>query len=179
MDRFEEAKKALMELYEKGAELDGEVSHALNTLDWLCKLTDAPSEYLMLAALGHDIERCVPPRESQAENEDYDIYKKRHSDRCAVLIKAFSLKHGYNQDEATRIAELVRLHEVGGDLEVNLLQDADSISYFDNNLERYFKRSGYEKTVAKVKWMFDRCSVRAQKIIRELPTYQKFIKRAS
>lgn len=176
MDRFETIKKELIELYEKGAVLEGEVSHAQNTLEWLVKLTSNPPEHLKIATFAHDIDRVVQPRELQKVGESYDDYKKRHSERGAMLIEKFALKHGYDPEEAKEIAELVRLHVVGGNHEADILQDADSISYFDHNLERYFKRKGYKDTAAKVKWMFERCSKRAQDIIRELPMYKKFSK---
>ncbi len=40
------------------------------------------------------------------------------------------------------VHRLVCLHEVGGDLRSDLLKDADSLSYFDVNLPRYFERGG-------------------------------------
>jgi hypothetical protein len=74
----------------------------------------------------------------------------------------------------TDATELVRLHEVGGTEDADILRDADSISFFDNNLEFYISYKGFEEAVKQVAYKFDRCSPRAQKHIRELKPYQSF-----
>ncbi|PWG74904.1 hypothetical protein DF186_15480, partial [Enterococcus hirae] len=46
--------------------------------------------------------------------------------------------------------------------------DADSISYFDNNVENYLKRKGHEETRKKIDFMFYRASHKAQRIINDI-----------
>lgn len=171
MKKFEEAVKTILE---KQSDLD-ERKHSENTRDWLFKLTEKPSEEVQLAALGHDIDRSIAPRVIQEENESYDNYKVRHSERSSQLIGIILSELNFEEQFVSRVMELVKYHEVGGDEEMNLLQDADSISYFDKNLEGYAARKTKEQTAAKVKWMYERCSLRTKTYINELKTYQKIV----
>ena len=45
--------------------------------------------------------------------------------------------------------------------------DADSIAFFEGNVEYYFKRYGERKTSFKFKFMYERMSERAKKIVRK------------
>jgi hypothetical protein len=62
------------------------------------------------------------------------------------------------------VHRLVCAHEVGGDPRSNLLKDADSLSYFDVNLPRYFEREGWEETRRRCAWGYQRLSGRARSI---------------
>jgi hypothetical protein len=64
-----------------------------------------------------------------------------------------------------KVKHLVLFHEIGGDEETNLLRDADSISFFEDNLEYYFETFGSEKTDFKIKYMYDRVSNKAKDIV--------------
>ena len=149
--------------------------HSENTRDWLFKLADVPSDEVQLAALAHDIDRSIAPRILQGEKESHDDYKVRHSERSSQLVGQILHDLKFEEKIVLRVMELVKFHEVGGDEEMNLLQDADSISYFDVNLEGYAARNTKEKTAAKVKWMYERCSPRARTQINGLKTYQKIV----
>jgi len=171
ISKFDKAVKIILE---KLSDL-GERTHSENTRDWLFKLTEKPSEETQLAALAHDIDRSIEPKIVQRKTESYQDYKVRHSERSSQLIGQILREIGFEENFVFRVMSLVKFHEVGGDEETNLLQDADSISYFDKNLEEYAARNTKEKTMSKVKLMYDRCSARAKKYIDGLATYQKFI----
>lgn len=156
--------------------VEGEKTHGLNTLEWVKKLSQEPSHELQVAALSHDIDRSIEPVVRQKKEETYDAYKHRHSLRSSKIIKDLLMKHNLPPKTINKISELVKNHEIGGDAETNILQDADSISFFDNNLEGYIKRNDIKKSKEKSAWMFNRCSPRAQRQIKTLPTYQKFTK---
>ena len=57
-----------------------------------------------------------------------------------------------------KACHLVVYHEIGGDLEADLLKDADSIAYFDYNLPFYFKREGWQETMRRCQWGYERLS---------------------
>ena len=176
MDDFKSVINKINKLL-KVARPKDEFSHAQNTLKWVKLLAKEPSQALVIAALAHDIERWSrEDREHQRANESYDEYKRRHSNIGAEIISNLLSQFNFSKDFIAQVADLVREHEFGGNTETNILQDADSISFFDNNLDYYLKRNGYKRTAEKVKWMFNRCSKRAQAQIVQLPKYQIFSK---
>jgi len=156
------------------SEIDEDKLHSISTWQWVLKILPNTNMELQIAALAHDIERGVKPRENQRENESYDDYKKRHSKRSADIMKKILIKNGIEANSTKKIVDLILNHEIGGNKEANVLQDADSISFFDIGIPSYLKRKGEDKTKAKIKWMFSRCSAQAKSYIKKLPTFKKF-----
>ena len=168
MERFECLAKQVYEILKK-SELDLEIPHAKNTLKWIFKMKPNPSEALMIAAIGHDIERGYPPRVKQKEGEAFDELKARHSKRSAEKMTILMKKLGYDLSTIDAVVDLVLKHEVGGTEDSDILMDADSISYFDpENLEYYAQRKTPEEVKYQIEYKFNRCSKRAQKYIKKL-----------
>jgi len=142
-----------------------DTAHSQNTYEWLKKLDQNASEELQIAALAHDIDRAIDPRIIQEKDESYDNYKVRHALRSSKLIADLMLQHDYSQDSIEKTSLFVKNHEVGGDKDMNTLTDADSISYFDTNIDWYYEMKGPEKTKDKIIFMYQRVSPRAKKII--------------
>lgn len=157
------------------SDLDLEAEHAENTLFWTLKLKSSASLALQIAALAHDIERSRPDRYRSEDFSDHAEYKRKHSDKGAEMLTELLEKYDIDRDTVTEAAELVKLHEVGGTEDADVLQDADSISFFDNNLEFYYSYRGLEGTLKQIKYKFERCSTRAQEQIKHLDGYQKFM----
>ena len=63
---------------------------------------------------------------------------------------------------------LVKCHEVGGDVYSDLLKDADSISYFEVNMPLYFQREGYEETVRRCIWGYQRLSAKMKPVCQKM-----------
>lgn len=75
---------------------------------------------------------------------------------------------------------MISKHEVGGDDDQNLVKDADSISFLENNvdvfLSEHVQKSGKEKVRDKFNWMFDRITgEKAKELAR--PLYEEAIRR--
>jgi len=47
-------------------------------------------------------------------------------------------KHDFNEKTIEKTKFLIENHETGGNGDVEILMEADSLSFFDNNLEHYF-----------------------------------------
>lgn len=156
------------------SDLDLEAEHAENTLLWVKKLKPEASLALQIAALGHDLERGRPDRFKSEDFKDHAEYKKAHSEKGAEILEEILKKYKLDTKIIQEAANLVKIHEVGGTEDADILQDADSISFFDNNLEFYIGYKGLEGAKKQVKYKFERCSPRAQKCIKDLEVYQKF-----
>lgn len=155
-------------------------AHSLNTYKWVKKLNPNASEELQIAALTHDIDRAIDPMIIRKDNESYDHYKVRHALRSSQLIADLMIKHDYPKNSINKTSLLVKNHEVGGDKDMNTLTDADSISYFDVNIDWYYEMKGPKITKDKIIFMYQRISPRAKKIVNSLkfknPEIQKIFK---
>lgn len=159
------------------SELRLERTHAKNTLYWVKKLKPNASLALQIAALAHDIERGNLNRYKEGDFNSHQEYKKAHSERGAEILNEILKKHNINSKIIDGATKLVRLHEVGGNEDADILMDADSISFFDNNLEFYISYKGIEGAIKQVEYKFQRCSTRAQKFIEKLKKYKLFKKK--
>lgn len=159
------------------SDLGRESSHAENTLHWVMKIKPDAHLALQIAALAHDIERGVSPRFKSDDFKNHGDYKKAHSERGADILNKILNKHDIDKKIIKEATDLVRLHEVGGTDYADILMDADSISFFDNNLEFYYKYKGLEGTLKQIDYKLQRCSPRAQKYIGNLEIYKSFMQK--
>ena len=70
---------------------------------------------------------------------------------------------------------LVRHHETGGTDRVDILKDADSISYFDVNLPHYLLRNNLKETKKRCLWGYKKLSDNGKTIVAELNYQNKEI----
>jgi 5'-deoxynucleotidase YfbR-like HD superfamily hydrolase len=168
MNRFDIAKAKIAEIISQ-SKTEEDPSHSLNASKWLLVLKPDADEVLQLAALAHDIERAMPDRLKQDQFETYEEFKSQHAHRAGEIAATIIKEAGYSDYDAKRIYEVIKDSEFGNDNpEVNLVMDADSISYFDNNIDYFFTRNGLDKTQIKASFMYGRASDRAKKYILEV-----------
>lgn len=136
--------------------------HAENTLRWLVRLAPDADDALRIAALAHDIERARASRLRQEQFNDYDAFKAQHAETGAQMTEAILAEHGVEPAVRVEACRLIGRHEFGGDPRSDLLKDADSLSYFDHNLPLYFAREGWEATLRRARWGYQRLSARAR-----------------
>ena len=127
--------------------------HSKNTLEWLLKLMPDANERLKIAALGHDIERAIEKRKvRQQDYKDYDAFKDAHALNSANVLAEIMQACDIDKKTIDEVFSLVRHHETGGTDRIDILKDADSISYFEVNLPLYFVRN-----TLKEKRKFQKC----------------------
>lgn len=182
MKWYKKTKKFVEESFAKRGKI--RMVHYSRTVFWVQKLYSKADEALLTAAVAHDIERAF-------RNTAIDIVKKSkdgfldekhlnlHQEKGANLIADFLDKEGADKKFIKKVYVLISKHEVGGNKEQNILKDADSISFFENNIDNFIEkdavRVGKEKVRIKFDWMFDRItSDEAKKIAR--PWYEKGLK---
>ncbi len=142
--------------------------HSKNTLKWLLKLKPDADEALKIAALGHDIERAIEER--KVKREDYKSYyqfKDAHALNSAKIMVELMKDCKINQELIDDVYFLVRHHEVEGDSRVNVLKNADTISFFDVNLPYYFERNSLEETKKRCQWGYNKLPNNLKKIVNE------------
>ncbi len=145
--------------------------HAENVLEWVLKLKPDAEEALQIAALAHDIDRAVEKRKiSRSDFNDYDAFKAAHAENSARILREILNGCRVEQTIIDEACQLVERHEAGGDLYSDLLKDSDSISFFEVNMPLYFQREGYEETLKRCIWGYQRLSSK-MKVICQKMTY--------
>lgn len=140
--------------------------HAESTLEWLLKLRPDADEALRLAALGHDIERAVETRRVRKSRfRTFDEFKAAHASNSAEILRSLLEECRVTERVTTEVCRLVRLHETGGDERSDILKNADSLSYFQDNLPLYYARNGREETKRRAAWGYARLSPELRRIV--------------
>jgi hypothetical protein len=148
---------------------DTDLEHARSAKKWVLRLKPDADQALQIAALAHDIERgTITPEQSKIKEDfsRYDEIKKIHGKLSADIICDLLKKHGFDKPFIERVGHLVELHEFGGDEDTDILKDADSIAFFEENIGGYLPKFGEEKLRNKIKFMFDRMSEKAKNIVK-------------
>ncbi len=161
------------------------MDHFKRTAYWIKKLEPDADEALRIAAIAHDIERAFSPLggdQSKREKETgfhHIDYLRHHQEEGAKIIERFLAQNSADKKLIERVKMLISRHEEGGTRDQNLLKDADSISFFENNisffLEHKIYKAGKENVRKKFEWMYKRITSNKAKKIAE-PFYEKAMK---
>ncbi|MDB4934477.1 MAG: hypothetical protein JWP87_1449 [Labilithrix sp.] len=142
-----------------------DLDHAIDTWQWMLRLEVHASLAAQLAALFHDIERLEsePDRRIEQHAPDYAAFKETHARRGAERAEEVLRGAGIDPSTASRVRELVASHERRSrDAEVDLLNDADALSFFSLNSPGYADYFGPEQTRKKVAYTLRRLGARAR-----------------
>jgi len=142
------------------------IIHLKRTAYWAKRLDPACDEAVLIAAVSHDIERAfMEPSDLYGGLKDGfldPVYLARHQQRSAEIISGFLQLKGAAPDLVARVRALVLKHEEGGSAAQNLLRDADSLSFLENNVKYFIaaKAPLADKNLIKRKfdWMYQRIS---------------------
>jgi uncharacterized protein DUF4202 len=168
MDSINCAKQQIRAIISKSS-VPEDPRHADNVLAWLLKLKPDADAALQVAALAHDIDRADERTKiKRADFDDYDQFKAAHAHHSATILKQILHKCQVEQSIIDNACQLVEQHEVGGDPRSDLLKDADSISYFEVNMPLYFQREGYEETLYRCIWGYQRLSPKMQEVCQNI-----------
>lgn len=162
-----------------------QIKHFERTVYWVLKLKPNADEALLISAIAHDIERAFRKnishknvKKSKTGFRDMD-YLNIHQKQGGKIMEEFLEKQNADKKIIQRVKMLISKHEVGGDDDQNLLKDADSLSFFENNTEYFIKKlvptMGIKKIREKIDWMFNRISSRKAKKIASI-WYKEAIK---
>jgi hypothetical protein len=179
---LEKAKTFVAESF--GSKVNNEAMiHFERTVYWLLQLKPEADEAMQIAAYAHDIERAF----REGSNDDFFKDKefndpeklKEHEEKGAMIISEFLEKNNYEHSNTARVYNMVRHHEEGGDLESDLIQGADSLSFLENNVSKFIARipiMGKEKIEKKITWMYERISLNKAKELAK-PFYDEAVKK--
>ncbi len=165
MKNINSVKKKIEQIIKKSS-VPEDFVHSENTLDWLLKLKPNADEGLKIAALSHDIERAIEKRKVRRKDyKDYDAFKDAHALNSAKILTEIMQECNLSKKMIDEVYFLVSHHETGGTKLVDILKDADSISFFDVNLPLYFARNDLKETKRRCLWGYQRLSDKGKSIV--------------
>lgn len=174
-------KKEIEEIFRKSDcanlfDKEKDPTHSKLTLEWILKLKPDADEALQIAALSHDIDRAIEKRRVKKENfKDYENYKRGHAKESAKIICEILEKHDFDNNFIKKVKFLIENHETGGSEEVDILKEADSLTFFNWDIYFYLKDKGTEKTKEKIRFMYERLSEKAKKLVNQIKFKNKEI----
>jgi len=173
MDNIDCVKKKIEEIIKKSPVPEDPI-HSKNTLEWLLKLKPDVDEALKIAALGHDIERAIEKRKVGREDyKNYDEFKDAHALNSAKILAEIMKECSISKKLTDDIFFLVCHHERGGTRRVDMLRDADSISFFHVNLPYYFIRNSVEETKKRCLWGYRKLPDNLKRVLTDFDYQNK------
>jgi len=178
---YKKVEKFVVDSFTKTGEIS-QIKHFKRTVYWVKQLKNDADEALLISAVAHDIERAFMEKftlkkETHLTDENF---LRPHEERGAQIISDFLKSQGADTNLIERVKMLVSRHEEGGNEEQNLIKDADSISFFENNINLFLDEQKMkiekEKVKEKLDWMFNRISSEKAKEIAR-PWYEEAIKK--
>ena len=147
----------------RGKEPGGQIVHFERTVYWVQKLNPSADKALLIAAFAHDIERAYRSREIMKNLREVKFTDKKrmreHQEKGAQIIGRFLEQENAPRELIKRVKDLISKHEEGGDEGQNILKDADSISFLENNIKIFLQMAekiGKKKIRQKFDWMYNR-----------------------
>jgi hypothetical protein len=157
------------------------IRHLKQAAYWLKQIKPDADEAMLVAALGHDIERAYRDDKLMESLGWYSpAFYKLHQEKGAEIIGKFLIKQGATEEFVARTKNFIEHHEFGGTDDQNLVKDADCLSFLENNipffLDKKVKQLGKEKVKSKFDDMMNRITSEKAKAIAN-PRYEEAIKK--
>lgn len=172
---YPQVEKFVIDTFIKNGD-EGGVPHLLKTVEFIKFLKPDADEAMLIAAIAHDIERGFrgkqPSEKIKKQGFKGKNHLKYHQEEGARITAEFLKSIDADNKMIERVVMLISKHEVGGNTDQNLLKDADSMSFFETNVEHFVTKKvyeyGYEKVKEKLDWMFNRITHdRAKELVRD------------
>lgn len=173
---YKKVEQFVIHTFTKVGDVHG-IKHFLRTVHWIKILRPNADEALLVSAIAHDIERGF------RNNQDYSYIKNtergfrsdehltHHQNEGAKIVGEYLQQIGASKEFIERVEMLVSKHEVGGNEDQNLLKDADSVSFFENNVDHFINTKVGETSKEMVKdkfdWMLNRITSKQAKQIAQ------------
>ena len=162
---------------------ESQMKHFDRTVFWLEKLEPHADEGFRIAAVSHDIQRAFRVAGEGFDDKDRSFTDpetlRHHQEKGAEIMSKFLVENGAEKNLIERVKHHIEKHELGGDKDQNILKDADSLSFLENQAESFLNKleeQGYENIKEKFDWMYERITDSKAKQIAK-PFYEDMTQR--
>lgn len=171
-ERVLSAHRALHDLEKPLVRADYE--HALDVLWWTVRLSPSASLSVRWAALFHDVERLRSEPDVRIEQfaPDYQAFKNGHAQQSARWAARILAQCGVDDSTRLEVIRLIQFHEhprrAAPEPDVEVLADADALSFFSLNSSGFIDYYGRAHTEKKIAYTLGRMSPRARVLAHRL-----------
>lgn len=125
-----------------------ELHYSQKMSHYLEKRQPNASDLLRLAVRAQHLRRWEIPRDSYAMNKQgYFSWRTTLKRRQADLVFLICLESGYSDEDAGRVAALVRKENIKDDEETQILEDVACLVFLDDQFEEFEKLHNEDKIV--------------------------------
>lgn len=131
-----------------GKEIPYELHYSLKMSNYLDKRAPNAPGTLRLAIRAQHLRRWEIPRDSYPMNKvGYHAWRTYLKKRQADIASEICLECGFPEDEANRVAALIRKEDLKKDEETQILEDVACLVFLDDQFEEFEKQHDEDKIV--------------------------------
>lgn len=153
-----------------GSEHPYELHYSRKMSSYLSKRDPSAPAPLRLAIRAQHFRRWEVPRDSYPMTKPgYHAWRTYLKKRQADLASQICLDCGYSEEEAGRVASLIRKEDLKKDEETQTLEDVACLVFLDDQFEEFEKLHDEEKMVGILKKTWGKMSERGHELALEIP----------
>ena len=146
-----------------------ELHYAQKMSDYLEKRDPSAPDVLRLAIRAQHFRRWEIPRDSYPMNKQgYHAWRTCLKKRQAELASQICLDCGYSEEDATRVASMIRKENMKKDEETQVLEDVACLVFLDDQFEEFEKEHDEDKIVNILKKTWGKMSERGHELALEI-----------
>lgn len=163
----------------KKIEVDGkeqpyELHYSQKMSNYLEKRNPSAPDTLRLAIRAQHFRRWEIPRDSYAMNKvGYHAWRTYLKKRQADMASKICLDCGYSEDDAARVAHLIKKEDLKKDDETQTLEDVACLVFLDDQFEEFEKQHDEEKIVKILQKTWGKMSEKGHELALTLPMSER------
>lgn len=153
-----------------GAEVPYELHYAQKMTYYLSHRAPDASDILRIAIRAQHFRRWEVPRDSYPMTRiGYHSWRTFLKKRQAELTASICRDCGYTEDEADRIAALIRKEDLKVDEETQVLEDVACLVFLDDQFEQFEKEHDEDKIVGILRKTWGKMTERGHELALDIP----------
>ena len=153
-----------------GKEKSYELHYSQKMSHFLEKRNPSAPDTLRLAIRAQHFRRWEIPRDSYAMNKvGYHAWRTYLKKRQADMASQICLDCGYSEDDAARVAHLIKKEDLKQDEETQTLEDVACLVFLDDQFGDFEKQHNEEKIVRILRKTWGKMSDKGHELALELP----------
>lgn len=157
-----------------GMEIPYELHYSEKMSKYLEKYSPNASDILRLAIRAQHLRRWEIPRDSYPMNKvGYYAWRTYLKKRQAEMASQICLDCGYSEDDASRVAHLIRKEDLKKDEETQTLEDVACLVFLDDQFEEFEKQHDEDKIVKILQKTWGKMSEKGHHLALEIPMSER------
>ena len=157
-----------------GRKIPYELHYSEKMSSYLEKCNPNASNVLRLAIRAQHLRRWEIPRDSYPMNKvGYHAWRTYLKKRQAEMASQICLDCGYSEDDAERVAHLIRKEDLKKDEETQTLEDVACLVFLDDQFEEFEQQHDEDKIVKILQKTWGKMSEKGHELALEIPMSER------